>query len=430
MMDKKILLWGIVFATLTLLITWGPMKNTNTPTPMKPTPTEVLKEEVKVVVEEKVKVSVTPTPTQATLPPLPPTTNPSLNFQYASAQFFSLTAEQKKVIMGEYTCEHTTKIHNPNPGTFFRIPAYSSVALGKEAWIRGLRCSEHKIFSQNGEDGVISAIFAAIGTTNRKYVEFGTENGMQVNTRVLREIRDESQRWTGLLLDGGYKNPSINLNTEFIYDHNIVALLQKYNADKEMDLLSVDTDCFDFWILRSILEGGYRPRVIVVEVNGKWATDVSLVVPPAEQVPGLAVGGKCGFTDWFGSSVAAYHKMAECYGYQMIYCDRSGVNCFMVRNDILNFANPENAKKMLRPENLWRTPNYGVYGWPYDPSDRPYLKIDVCDDIKNPANAKKVSHHDAIGLVRDAIGPIQGEMFAMQWKTTTFNKETRQFPEL
>eukprot|EP01060_Flectonema_neradi_P012574 TRINITY_DN19358_c0_g1_i1.p1 TRINITY_DN19358_c0_g1~~TRINITY_DN19358_c0_g1_i1.p1 ORF type:complete len:474 (+),score=94.08 TRINITY_DN19358_c0_g1_i1:105-1424(+) len=438
------MLWGVVISTILLLVTMGPMKSAPVPLP-KVNKDGSSKNEMETSTTVKPteestsppKTPQTPQPTAAStpLPPVPtdPPADPTLAalaFQYNSVQFFTLPAEQKKAILGQYTCEHTTKIHNPVPGTFFKSPAYSSQALGKESWIRGLRCAEHRVFSQNGEDGVVAAIFAAIGTTNRKYVEFGTEAGMQVNTRVLREIRDESQRWTGILLDGGFKNPAINLNMEFIYDHNIVSLFEKYGAEKEMDLLSVDTDCFDFWILRSILDAGYRPRVIIVEVNAKWATDVSLVIPPSDQVPGMAVGGRCGFTDWFGSSVAAYHKMAECYGYQMIYCDRSGVNCFMVRNDILNFANPENAKKMLRPENIWRTPNYGVYGWPYDPSDRPYLRIDTCDDIKTPTSAKKITHQEAIALVRDATGPVEGEMFAMQWRTTSFSKEARPFPEL
>ena len=38
-----------------------------------------------------------------------------------------------------------------------------------------LSTTEEKVFSQNGEDGVITAIFKAVGTHTKFYVEFGTE---------------------------------------------------------------------------------------------------------------------------------------------------------------------------------------------------------------------------------------------------------------
>lgn len=58
-----------------------------------------------------------------------------------------------------------------------------------------------------GEDGAISYIFHCIGVTDKFYVEFGTENGSETNSRVLRE----HYKWTGLLMDGGHTNSAINL---------------------------------------------------------------------------------------------------------------------------------------------------------------------------------------------------------------------------
>ena len=53
-------------------------------------------------------------------------------------------------------------------------------------WILTLKLSEKKIYSQYGEDGVIEAVFDKIGTTNKIYVEFGTENCIECNSRYLR----------------------------------------------------------------------------------------------------------------------------------------------------------------------------------------------------------------------------------------------------
>jgi hypothetical protein len=58
---------------------------------------------------------------------------------------------------------------------------------------------ERREYSQNGEDGIIAAVFAKIGTTNRVCVEFGVEDGLQCNCRYLLKHRG----WTGLLMDGG-----------------------------------------------------------------------------------------------------------------------------------------------------------------------------------------------------------------------------------
>ena len=62
--------------------------------------------------------------------------------------------------------------------------------------------------SQVGEDGIIAAAFACIGTTDKYFVEFGVEDGRQCTTRLLRE----RQGWTGLMMDGSHFNESINLH--------------------------------------------------------------------------------------------------------------------------------------------------------------------------------------------------------------------------
>ncbi len=46
---------------------------------------------------------------------------------------------------------------------------------------------EKKIYSQNGEDGIIEFIFSQIGTTNKFSVEFGVGNGFECNTIYLLE---------------------------------------------------------------------------------------------------------------------------------------------------------------------------------------------------------------------------------------------------
>ena len=63
--------------------------------------------------------------------------------------------------------------------------------------VRDLTTSELSVFSQNGEDGVLAAIFERIGTTNRYFVEFGVEDGIECNTRFLVDVLG----WSGLYLE-------------------------------------------------------------------------------------------------------------------------------------------------------------------------------------------------------------------------------------
>ena len=60
---------------------------------------------------------------------------------------------------------------------------------------------ESKIFSQNGEDGITMKLIDLIygeNNNNKFYVEFGVEDGMECNTRILRE----KYNWNGLQMDG------------------------------------------------------------------------------------------------------------------------------------------------------------------------------------------------------------------------------------
>jgi hypothetical protein len=130
--------------------------------------------------------------------------------------------------------------------------------------LKRLQESERGVYSQNGEDGVLLEVLKAIGAKSKDYVEFGVQDGRECNSRILRE----QLGFQGVMFDGGFENLKIGLYKEFITVHNIVHLFKKYNVSKSFDVLSVDTDMFDWWLLAELfIRGGYRPRVIIVEVK-------------------------------------------------------------------------------------------------------------------------------------------------------------------
>ena len=59
----------------------------------------------------------------------------------------------------------------------------------------------YKVYSQCDEDGIIQEIFNRIGTTNRKFVEFGVQNGLECNTHFLLH-----KGWEGVWIEANKKH--------------------------------------------------------------------------------------------------------------------------------------------------------------------------------------------------------------------------------
>jgi hypothetical protein len=214
---------------------------------------------------------------------------------------------------------------------------------------------ERKVHSQNGEDGVLGAIFAAVGVTNRFFVEFGCGEATECNTAYLLE-----QGWQGLLMDpaGTSRNPRATVRREFVTAENIDSLLRKYGVPEEFDLLSIDIDGNDYWVWRAI---AHRPRVVVIEYNAH--------VPPGER---RAIAYDPSFqwywTDYFGASLRALKELGERKGYVLVYCESRGVNAFFVEASALppGFA-------PLPLEAIYRPPNYDGRGSRHPPDGSRFM---------------------------------------------------------
>lgn len=172
-------------------------------------------------------------------------------------------------------------------------------------------------YSQNGEDGIIEAIFRKIGTTNRYYAEFGGEDGLQCNTRYLMK----KHGWQGVLFDG--KPPAgSSVHQEFITAENIQDIFRKYKVPQNLDLLSVDIDGNDYWVWKAITD--YHPRVVVIEYNSMIPASEKKTIP---YNPQFVWDG----TDYYGASLGALESLGRQKGYRLIGTDRHGVNAFFVR---------------------------------------------------------------------------------------------------
>lgn len=184
-----------------------------------------------------------------------------------------------------------------------------------------------QIYSQHGEDAIIKAIFERIGETNRFCFECGAADGLFFsNTRRLIE-----QGWEALLVEcdaGDFERlgeqftdtPRIRLHQGFIsadpvteHEISLDDVLTKCNAPRDLDLLVLDIDSQEYYILNSMVQ--YQPRVVIVEYD-----------PDAEEmfIPSLKGKGQAGHL--------AIRYVAEARGYDVI-C-RTPTNLICVRKDL------------------------------------------------------------------------------------------------
>lgn len=129
------------------------------------------------------------------------------------------------------------------------------------------------IFSQNGEDGIITEIFNQIGIRYHQCCEFGAWDGIHLsNTRILI-----LNRWGGVLIEGD-PNKSLELKKNYedrpdvvcinamvdSDENSIDSIFRQWGIKPDLDLLSIDVDGLDYELFE---EMRMRPRVVCIEVN-------------------------------------------------------------------------------------------------------------------------------------------------------------------
>lgn len=208
-----------------------------------------------------------------------------------------------------------------------------------------------KVYSQSDEDGIIQEIFNRIGMTNRTFVEFGVETGIECNS-----VKLLIEGWNGLWIDGSEQNVAemqntfaqrvasgqLKLRANMVTAENINALIEQGGITGDIDLLNVDIDYNDYWVWKAITV--IKPRVVVIEYNASLRPPMSLVVPyePMRRWDG---------TNFFGASLEALVRLGREKGYRLVGCNYTGVNAFFVRDDLAgdHFIAPATAEEHYEP---------------------------------------------------------------------------------
>ncbi len=220
----------------------------------------------------------------------------------------------------------------------------------KSLGLNNLELNEFKIYSQNGEDGVINYIFKKIGSKTKKFAEIGIEEGKECNTRNLVE----NFGWSGIMIEGNKKEAKVAMDfygkypvkiiNTFVTDKNINNLIPK-----DVDLLSIDVDGSDYWLWKKL---NAKPRMVIIEYNStfgdKFITIPYSDKPRVEQHP-----------DWLyeGAGLNALIKLGKEKGYKLVYANYC--NAFFLRKEIKHFKElsfKEAYKESEMRRRLWGSP--------------------------------------------------------------------------
>lgn len=194
-----------------------------------------------------------------------------------------------------------------------------------------LDANARKVFSQSDEDGITLEVCRRIGISKGACLEIGCGNGLENNTLVLL-----AQGWKTIWFDGvplafdSKINPKYLFHSQqFVTRENILGLIGRAPEDfrSQIDLISVDIDGNDGYLVEEFLSSGLKPSVFIVETNESFPPPIVF----KQKYDSDHVWDK---SRNFGWSLQAYIDLLTRYGYQLVACNpQTGVNAFFVRSD-------------------------------------------------------------------------------------------------
>lgn len=183
-----------------------------------------------------------------------------------------------------------------------------------------------KIYSQNGEEGVIESIFDKIGYTNKWAIEFGAMDGKTIsNTYYFREKH-------------GFKRCLIEGDTKYVNktDEKIKhALITSENINKLIkevpdvyDFLSIDIDGDDYWVWKAMEK---KARVVILEFHPGLPNDFPIVCLEGRGTVKSYEGSRWRtrqddkknknlplLNGYYGANLVAYYRLAVEKGYEFV----------------------------------------------------------------------------------------------------------------
>jgi hypothetical protein len=224
--------------------------------------------------------------------------------------------------------------------------------------------SEYKYnnYSQNGEDGILEEILKRLGdfgvSLDKYCCEFGAWDGIfYSNTYNLVK----NLGYNAVLIEGDqnkYKTLQKNFQSSNHFLLNkFVGLTEESNLDNllkstliphKFDILSIDIDGQDYWILESLQD--YIPKIILIEYNPTIPMEVEYFEPKNSELK-------------TGSSVLALVSLANRKNYSLVAT--TDTNLILLRNDLNEILTPaiEQNEVLKECKSLNLISNYFFIGY-------------------------------------------------------------------
>jgi hypothetical protein len=190
-------------------------------------------------------------------------------------------------------------------------------------------------YSDEGEDGVLAYIFNNIVYSNgdlyeqHKFaVDLGSAHGYGGSN--VRHLVDK-YGWDSCEIDVSKKWGKIHprVINKFIDRDTICDTLTENGTPKNFDLLSLDIDSMDWYVLERLLEGGWKPTLTILEFNPIFKHDESYIVKYNRDF-------KKNNTSNYGASARAFEILLNKYNYSFVWGTQLPANNIVfVSNNII-----------------------------------------------------------------------------------------------
>lgn len=192
-----------------------------------------------------------------------------------------------------------------------------------------------KYFSQGDEDGLTLEIVRRLGIQDGTFAELGVGNGLENNTLILL-----ASGWRGVWIGGENLAFDHKLNPKrltflkaWVSLENVASLVEHglTNIDgRVLDVLSLDLDGNDYYLVKEILQSGILPKLLILEYNAKFP-------PPIKWKIGYDANHSWDVTDYQGASLTSFVELLAAFSYSLVCCSAAtGANAFFVRNEDLS----------------------------------------------------------------------------------------------
>ena len=203
--------------------------------------------------------------------------------------------------------------------------------------IKDLSEVEFQVYSQWGEDGIIDWLVNKFPEIPKSFLEIGTENYKESNTRFLLV----NKNWDGFIIEADknsvkdiksqrvYWRHNLTIENQFVDQNNINTIIKRINIPKKLGLLSLDIDGIDYWVLKklSVLE----PSIVICEYNSLFGQKKAITVPYKDNY----IRSNEHFSNLFyGASIRAFIDLLKKRNYFFIGTNSAGNNAFFVKQNI------------------------------------------------------------------------------------------------